>query len=124
MKPAWILLVLLALAAFPQAAPATPSGIQRATQNGQTYFRASDWALARGMDSNWVVRDKSLQLAGSAVCILLTGDSLEIQFNGTSVFLSYPIIVQKGAFYLSQLDAEMVLEPLVNPPRLPADGAD
>jgi N-acetylmuramoyl-L-alanine amidase len=72
------------------------------------------------MAANWVVRDKTLQLTGSAARVLITVDSLEMQFNGTSVFLSHPVIESGGNCFVSQLDAETVLAPLVSPPHLPA----
>ena len=115
-----ILLVLLALAQFPPAALAAPSAIQHTTVYGRTYWRARDWAQARGMTAAWVVRDKTFQLAGGATRILLAVDSLEIQFNGTSVFLSHPIVERDGSLYISQLDVETVLVPLANPPHQPA----
>jgi N-acetylmuramoyl-L-alanine amidase len=112
-------LVLLSLAQFLPAASAAPSGIRHIAVNGRTYVSARDWAVSRGLTVGWLVRDKTLLLVGGASRVMFTVDSLEIQFNGTSVFLSHPALGRDGSLYLSQLDVDTVLAPLLNAPRLP-----
>jgi N-acetylmuramoyl-L-alanine amidase len=46
-------------------------------------------------------------------------DSQQSTVNGVKVWLSVPVTVQGGKAYLSVLDAETVLQPLLHPPRSP-----
>jgi N-acetylmuramoyl-L-alanine amidase len=96
-----------------QAAPRT---IEHVRLNGQEYVRLSDWAASRELEPRWVKRDETVQLTGRSVKLVLEVDSRTAEFNGVEVWLSFPMLERSGACYLSRLDAETTLHPLLSPP--------
>lgn len=94
--------------------------MERIAVNGRAYLRVADWGRHHGLTASWLVPDKTLELAGGGNRLWLTLNSPEIRFNGIRLYLSLPVAGRDGALYLAELDAAMALEPLLNPPRLPA----
>jgi N-acetylmuramoyl-L-alanine amidase len=115
----WVLILYLlvsVLLAAPASLRAAPK-LDRVSLGGNSYVRARDWAASRGLSADWVVRDKALRLAGGGTRIDLTLNSHEMQFNGTSVFLSHPVVGRDNGFYVSAFDMETALAPLIRPER-------
>jgi len=94
--------------------------IESVNLGGATYLRARAWADANSLQPAWVVRDKTLQLAGAGTKIQLTVNSVRITVNGMLIVLSRPVVYQNGAVYVSKLDVDTVLDPLLSPPKLSA----
>ena len=84
---------------------------------GQDYARVSDWARANGLEVRWLKRDETLQLSGRGAKVVLTVDSREAQFNGLSVWLSFPVIERSGVPCLSQAEMQATFLPLLTPPK-------
>jgi len=78
------------------------------------------WARGGGLEIRWVKRDETLQLANQTARLLLTIDSREAQFNGIELWLSYPPLQKEGVAYITRLDAETTLRPVLSPPRNPS----
>jgi N-acetylmuramoyl-L-alanine amidase len=112
--------LLLALVLNPDPARASLHDVPRMGLSGRSWVRVRDWAVSRGLRAEWLVRDRTLELAGGFNRVLITLDSAEILFNGTGVFLSHPVAARDGALCISELDAATVLAPLLRPPSLGA----
>lgn len=65
----------------------------------------------------WVKRDETLQLSRRGTSLLLSIDSREAGINGLQVWLLFPVVQRNGGIYLSQLDAQATLHPILSPPK-------
>lgn len=117
MKTVRLLLIASAVCVLALRTSGASRAVESITLNGAAYYRARAWAEAHGLQPAWVVRDKTLQLANASVKIQITADSERMTFNGLTIALSRPVAFERGAMYLSKLDAETVLAPLVSPPQ-------
>ena len=82
------------------------------------YVRLSEWARWQGLGWRWVKRDESFQLTNQRTRLQFAVDSREARVNGLQVWLLYPLASRDGELYLSQLDADATLRPLLSPARL------
>lgn len=80
--------------------------------NGHAYVPLSTWARANGFAGYTLNRGSEFVLTNKNSRLVFTQDSADSTINGIGVRLSYPIA--KGG-YLSQLDADKTLRPLVFP---------
>jgi N-acetylmuramoyl-L-alanine amidase len=96
------------------AAPRRPA-VQRVAAT--PYIRLTDWARTRGFDLRWLKKDETLQLSGQSNRLLFTVDSNDADLNGVGVRLLFPIAIRDGMPCLSQLDAQMTLDPILSTPR-------
>jgi N-acetylmuramoyl-L-alanine amidase len=79
------------------------------------YVNVADVAARLSLKLTWVVRGRKLTLSGPAGRAELEADSRDIQVNGVRVFLGDPIIDSGSQLYVSRLDAERCLTPLLRP---------
>ncbi len=108
----------------PPPAPAAPGASEHGQidVDGRTRVAAKPWFTSLGYtpvkdDADEAVR---LTLRGPEGRIVLRADSREIEFAGRRVFLGDAILARAGTLYLSRIDAERALLPLLRPDRLPA----
>jgi N-acetylmuramoyl-L-alanine amidase len=113
------LILFLLLGPHPVSVCASVREHARISVYGYPSIPVREWAQTRGLKTEWVVRDRCLEVSGGGNRIQFTLDSAEVVFNGTSVFLSHPVAARFGVFYISRLDVSTVIAPLLNPPRLP-----
>lgn len=109
-------------AAPPAAPPPGESAGEQILVNGRPHLAAKAWFLSLGYtpvadDGDPAVR---LALRGPAGRIELRVDSREIDVAGRRVFLGDPLLARAGTLYLSRIDAERALLPLLRPDRLPS----
>ncbi|MEY4386903.1 MAG: hypothetical protein RLY20_2186 [Verrucomicrobiota bacterium] len=114
------LLLVYATLLSPRSGEAATHSIESISLNGTPYYRARTWADANNLEPSWIVREKVMQLAGSSAKFRLTVNSERITFNSLTIVLSHPVAYENGAVYLSKLDAETTIAPLLAPPRAPA----
>src|SRR6266436_1997462 len=108
-------ILLLAFTSHPiRAAPRRPP-VQRVS--GPAYVRLTDWARTRGFELRWLKKDETIQLSGQSARLLFTVDSNDADMNGVGVRLLFPVAIRDGMPCLSQLDAQMTLDPILSPPR-------
>ena len=67
------------------------------------------------MDSVWLKRDEHLLLKSDRWKIELTDDSREAEVNGLRILLGEPCRVEKRIAYLSKVDAERLIGPIIRP---------
>ncbi len=109
--------VLVALAAFALRGWAAAGQTLSRGRSAPATVRVRDWAKANGFQVQWLKTDEVLQLTKGDTRLVLNANSREAQFNGVQVWLVKPVEYQNGAGYLSQLDLDATLYPLLNPPR-------
>jgi len=110
------LALLLALAGA-AAAPGVAAAPRCGKVPGLAYVNLSEWARANGFAGRWTRTNETIELRKPAGRIALTVDSRQIQINGIAVWLFHPVVAQAGAAWLSRLDADLTLQPLLSPPR-------
>src|SRR5947207_11865296 len=113
---------MLLIVAVAIAAAATPTrGAARSPEmirvGGKEYVRLTDWAKGHDAEVRWVKQEETLQVTNRGAKILLTIDSREAEINGVAVWLLFPTVYRDGKVYLSQVDAQTTLLPLLSPPK-------
>lgn len=81
------------------------------------YVRLAEWSRWQGLSWRWLKRDESLQLTNRTTRLEFAVDSREARINGLQVWLLYPLASRNGAIYISQLDVDATLLPLLSPAR-------
>ncbi|HEX4350061.1 MAG TPA: N-acetylmuramoyl-L-alanine amidase [Verrucomicrobiae bacterium] len=107
MKPFSVPLLMLGLALF--AWPARADFI-----NGHSYIALTAWARANGFGGYTLNSGQEFVLTNKISRLVFNQDSADSTINGVHVRLSFP--VAKGGF-LSQLDADKTVRPLIYPPK-------
>jgi N-acetylmuramoyl-L-alanine amidase len=115
----WLICSLLLVLAL-DAATESPGArrVPEAEQmSGKELMPLTHWASANGLEIRWLKRDETLQLSSRSTKIVLTVDSREAQLSGTEVWLLFPVVQRNGTVYLSQLDLQTTLQPIITPPK-------
>jgi len=99
------------------SASAVPPRLEGTRIAGREYVRATEWASANGFKVRWLTRDDALQLRRDSSTVVLKANSREAQINGVQVWLSFPIVSSGGSLYVSRLDWQTALEPILFPAR-------
>lgn len=122
--------VLLALGAVhaadpgPRAAPSRPGApparvadapLPTKKFNGITYVRVADLATRLGLKLTWIERGRKLSLTGAAGRTEIERDTRDVVVNGLRVFLGDPVVDAGEQLYVSRIDAERCLTPLLRP---------
>jgi N-acetylmuramoyl-L-alanine amidase len=82
------------------------------------YASVTDLATWLGLKGGWTDPNKKLVLVdktNAASSVEFAADGREANVNGLRVFLGMPTIVKDGRFYVSRIDAERCLAPLLRP---------
>jgi N-acetylmuramoyl-L-alanine amidase len=106
-----------AIGSLPMTAAATRS---TAAVPLPSYVRLNDWARDNHLDVRSPDHGKTLQLISSRATLSFNTDPRQdlrrAEINGTEVWLAFPLRVQNGAAYVSQIDVEKTLAPVLSPP--------
>ena len=118
--------LMLGIAAGLQAAPRTtparpggstarpaPSSVLRI--EGVEYVEADEFGKTLGLKAAWVKTGERLVLKNETMRIELENDSRELEVNGVRVFMGEAARLRKRELYISKIDAERLLRPLVRP---------
>jgi N-acetylmuramoyl-L-alanine amidase len=87
--------------------------------SGQAYLPLSDVAARYGMKLTWVTKDKTVQLKNSYCTIECSVNDRSLTLNDEPLALGAPIIDHAGALYLSKLDFDNNIFPLLSPNQIP-----
>lgn len=85
---------------------------------GRNYVRLDQWAQDFGLKVRYTTGRKDFTVSGSVATLQFTVDSARVLFNGTLVYLAYPVAVSGGRPHVSSADARKTLAPLLRPRRL------
>jgi len=112
------LAVSLALAAVTSAIASSRDNAIRIRDTD--YVRLEEWARVAGLKWRWLKRDESFVLTNAKARLQLLMDSREARVNGIQLWLLFPLVARSGEIFISRLDVENTLRPLLSPPALPA----
>jgi N-acetylmuramoyl-L-alanine amidase len=85
------------------------------TISGRDYVSVADVASRLGLKLSWIERGRRLTLAGASSRAELKTNSREAKVNGLRVFLGDPVADTGGQMYVSRIDYERCLTPLLRP---------
>jgi N-acetylmuramoyl-L-alanine amidase len=110
----------LAVVLFGSSLSARPASypLNQVHIGGKDYLRASQWAASKGLTTRWLPHEEALQLTKNSSTLILKADCREARINGVQVWLSYPVAQNGGNLYVSRLDCETTLEPILFPSRM------
>ncbi len=114
MRSALACLLLIVWAGFTGLLRADPA-VRTAKFHGRDYVRLVDWGKTQGLAVSWITKDKTLQLRSAAWRISLIVDSREARVNGVQLWLLYPLVYSGGGLYMSSVDIQNTLTPLLRP---------
>lgn len=82
---------------------------------GREYVSAAEVAARLGLKLTWISRGRSLRLTGAKVRAEIENDTRDVTINGLRVFLGDPVVDAGGQLYVSRVDFERCLTPLLRP---------
>jgi N-acetylmuramoyl-L-alanine amidase len=93
------------------------SKLERVNFLGREYVRLLDWAAANRFKIYLAKPGKVVELTNHSFRLVFTVDSREAIINGVNVWLSHPIAMRGVASYISLLDLQTAVQPVVFPLR-------
>jgi N-acetylmuramoyl-L-alanine amidase len=84
-----------------------------------SYVRLNDWARANHFELHWSRAGDSVQLSNHNWRMVFPKDSREAELGDVHVCLSYPVLFRNGTAWISQMDLETALHPLLYPAKNP-----
>lgn len=95
--------------------PTRPAPLATTLINGVAYVDTADIATRLGLKSSWTEASRKLTLLSPSGRIDLTADGRDSAVNGLRVFLGDPAVWHDGEFYVSKIDYERRLVPMLRP---------
>lgn len=103
-------------AVSPPPAPASSStAVALRKIAGIDYVSTVDVAANLGLKLTWLERGRKILLAGNSARAEIENDTRDITVNGLRVFLGDPVVDAGGQLYVSRVDFERCLTPLLRP---------
>jgi N-acetylmuramoyl-L-alanine amidase len=93
--------------------PVTPLATRKFA--GVDYVSVADGAKQLGLNLAWLARGRRLALTDGALRADLEKDERDITVNGLRVFLGDPVLDAGGQLYVSRIDYERCLTPMLRP---------
>jgi len=115
MSVRFLLLAVAGLLSWAIPAPAAPPP-ESLKVAGKEYVRLTDWAKSNGLRARALSKDMT-ELSSASVRFRFTADSRESRVNGVGLWLCFPAVLHHGTFYLSRLDLQTTVKPLLFPPK-------
>ena len=109
-----LLAALVAVAAVPRTASAQVRTLKAVALSGKRYVALADIAAMYGLPLT-PQAGKTHLVRGQNVSLLFTENQRKAVINGTVVWLHAPLTAIKGKWYVSDADAQFVIDPLVRP---------
>ncbi len=111
------LFVIALLSTCAGSAPLGAAPLSKIHLAGHEYWSVDQFAARFGMKTISRKSERTITLQSSWTTIELEADSRECLFNGVRLFLGDAVRVIKGRYFISKLDAEKRLTPLLLPGR-------
>jgi len=112
------LLSFLLLAALAGPASGGVNRLQRVSVAGADYVRVGEWADDAGLNMLWRKSQDSIELTNQSATVRLATDShnaRKSQICGVTVWLSLPVILRGGVPWISLVDVQTTLQPVLFP---------
>lgn len=103
--------------AGPQPRPASPPVVLKI--NGAAYVDVRTVLPRQGVKSSWVERGKRARYQFARGTIELEHDNRDMVINGFRVLLGDAAVLRAGVFYVSRIDADKLLRPILAPATVP-----
>ncbi|HEY0947581.1 MAG TPA: N-acetylmuramoyl-L-alanine amidase [Opitutaceae bacterium] len=87
--------------------------------NGIEYVEARAFFARYGLKASWLEASRKLQAASTWTKIELEADKREITLNGLRLFLGEGVAAAHGTLYVSRIDADKLLTPILRPASVP-----
>src|SRR5437773_6884442 len=91
--------------------------LERMPLFGVDYIRLTDWAAASHFQILRTGKIEEMRLTAPGSKLVLTVDSYKAEINDVTVYLSAPVVLRHGEVFISRLDLETTVHPLLFPPR-------
>ena len=85
--------------------------------NGHNYTPLGDWARANGFYGFTRDRGNEIVLTNRTTRLVFEVDTAQAEINGVNVRLSFPVANAKGVPFITQLDLDKTIRPLLFPSR-------
>jgi N-acetylmuramoyl-L-alanine amidase len=117
MRPLLAIFLALLFTAAHGAAQAPLSRLERVQVFGKEYVRLEDWADSNGYQTKWIRKDEKVQVKTKYSTLNFEVDSRRAEINGIAIFLSVTVARKNGEAYISPLDLQTAVFPVLYPPR-------
>lgn len=94
-------------------------GLSERTLHGRPYYSLKEVGSHLGMDSRWKTKEQELILSSQWTRIGLVRDERSIQINEVSVYLGWPLAYYGKELWISKVDFEQVIRPILTPQVFP-----
>lgn len=108
-------------AAPPKSPPSRSTGGDLVEIRGISYLSTAAFAKRHGLKSAWMKAGRRIALVGANDRVELEVDAREARVNGLRIFLGEPARLYRRSLYLSRIDAERLIGPMVQPTSVKAD---
>ncbi|MFT4586568.1 MAG: N-acetylmuramoyl-L-alanine amidase [Candidatus Binatia bacterium] len=81
------------------------------------YIRLEDWAKAIRSETKWLSKGRKVQASSKWSKLVFTIGSTRAEMNGVQLWLARPPKLLRGSAYISLLDLEKMIMPILHPPR-------
>ncbi len=87
--------------------------------NGRLYSDLALWGAHQGFRSRWSAESGEVNLTNRWAKLGFKVDTARVDFDGTLLWLEYPVAVERGRPYVAQRDIDLTLMPLLKPLKYP-----
>jgi N-acetylmuramoyl-L-alanine amidase len=96
-------------------ASAAPRHLERMTVSGSDYVRLAEWAESAGCTLKWNKKDGEIDVSGPSARLNFSIDSRRAEISGVSVWLCLPVVNRSGVPWISLVDVNSTIEPIISP---------
>jgi len=114
-----LFVVLLAIFGFAPA-PGAAEKLESFTVSGEKYISLPSWAKSRSFTFRWDQPAKLIHLTNRWARITFNLNSKKAALNGTTLWLSHPVLARSSGVGISDRDLQKTLLPILYPEKLPA----
>jgi N-acetylmuramoyl-L-alanine amidase len=94
--------------------------LEKIRVGGVDYVRFKEWCDEANFDFRWVKRDDDFQITNRIWKLSFSVDSRKAQINGMNFLLSMPIISRSNVPFISGVDLQTAIQPILFPPKNPS----
>lgn len=103
-----------------RAAPTRPTEARPSSDpirkfGGLEYVQVSRMAQRLGMELSWLERGRRVKLTASGRVAEIEAATRDVSINGLRVFLGNPVVEAKGELFVSRMDYERCITPMLRP---------
>lgn len=112
-----VAILIYCIAASVFNASAAKVELPKTTLFGREYVNLADYAKRRNLQLQWTRPNEEVKLKSKWSELVFTVDSQKALINGVVVWLCFPIAKKNNELFISPIDVNAAVEPIINPPR-------